>query len=125
MALDTQNKDAAYLCGRLFAVLEKVQQEASNNTLNRTIKDSYFSSAASTPAVIFPRLLSLCEYHLRNLKYEVKYRKLIQDIMSNISTEFPNHLTLPEQGKFMLGYYQQYQNFFEKKSEENASDETI
>ena len=49
MALDKENKGQAYLSGRLFAVLEKLQQEAHQNTLNRTIKDSYFSSASVNP----------------------------------------------------------------------------
>ena len=41
MALDIENNNQAYLCGRLFAVLEKVQSDALPG-LNRTIKDSYF-----------------------------------------------------------------------------------
>ena len=35
MALDLENKTPAYLCGRLFAVLEKLQQDASGGNLNR------------------------------------------------------------------------------------------
>lgn len=42
MSLDKENKNPAYLCGRLFAVLEKIQLEATDVKLNRTIKDAYF-----------------------------------------------------------------------------------
>lgn len=117
LALDYENKNQAYLCGRLFAVLEKLQQEASNNSLNRTIKDSYFSSAASKPALVFPKLLSLAQNHLKKLneKSLIFFNKLIQEIIDGINGEFPETLMLSEQGKFMIGYYQQYQSFFKKK----------
>lgn len=117
LALDYENKNQAYLCGRLFAVLEKLQQEASNNSLNRTIKDSYFSSAASKPALVFPKLLSLAQNHLKKLneKSLIFFNKLIQEIIDGINGEFPETLMLSEQGKFMIGYYQQYQSFFIKK----------
>lgn len=117
LALDYENKNQAYLCGRLFASLEKLQQEASNNSLNRTIKDSYFSSAASKPALVFPKLLSLAQNHLKkpSVKNPLFYNKLIQEIIDGINGEFPETLMLSEQGKFMIGYYQQYQSFFTKK----------
>lgn len=120
LALDQSNKNQAYLCGRLFAVLEKLQQAASNNSLNRTIKDSYFSSAASNPALVFPKLLSLAQNHLK--KVEIKtytyFNKLIGEIIDDIDDKFPETLTLIEQGTFMIGYYQQYQSFFKKNEPE-------
>lgn len=116
LALDLENKNQAYLCGRLFAVLEKLQQEASNNSLNRTIKDAYFSSAASKPALVFPKLLNLAQNHLRkpNVLYPKNYNIRIQEIIDGIEGQFPETLMLSEQGKFMIGYYQQYQSFFTK-----------
>ena len=30
----------------------------TNQSVNRTIKDAYFSSASSTPSVIFPKILT-------------------------------------------------------------------
>lgn len=70
LSLDTKNTNPTYLCGRLFAVLEQVQQSAAESKLNRTIKDLYFSSASSTPAVIYPRLLKVGQYHLKKSKNE-------------------------------------------------------
>ena len=64
MSLDKTNQTPAYLCGRLFAVLEKLQQDASNNSLNRTIKDAYFASASAKPALVFPKLIRLAQNHL-------------------------------------------------------------
>lgn len=119
VALDKNNFNEAYLCGRLFAVLEKIQQAAYNDSLNRTIKDSYFSSASTTPAIIFPKLLKLAEYHLAKIEkpsHITFYRKLIQEIIGNLPGEFPKVLSLTEQGKFMIGYYQQYESLFSSKN---------
>lgn len=121
MSLDKENKNPAYLCGRLFAVLEKTQQEASGNSLNRTIKDAYFSSACSRPATVFPKLLMLNQHHLKKLEYSLTKSKQVGEIMNMLGSEFPNTLCLDDQGKFILGYYQQYQSFFvsEQKQENN------
>ena len=122
VALDRENTNPAYLCGRLFAVLEKLQQKAaSNKDLNRTIKDSYFASASSKPAVIFPKLIKLAQNHLGKLDIQNStfYNKLIGEIMNMFNEEFPEVLPLVEQGKFMIGYYQQMQIFFEKKEKTN------
>ena len=115
VALDNENHAPAYLCGRLFAVLERLQEAASNYSLNRTIKDAYFASAASNPAVVFPKLLKLAQNHLNKIDSSVYFNKLIGEIINPLCGEFPETLSLPDQGRFMVGYYQQYQSFFEKK----------
>lgn len=115
VALDKENYAPAYLCGRLFAVLEKLQQDASNNLLNRTIKDAYFASASSRPAIVFPKLLKLAQNHLNKSKSAVFYNKLIGEITWQLEGEFPETLLLTDQGRFIIGYYQQYQSFFEKR----------
>lgn len=119
VSLDKNNKNQAYLCGRLFAVLESVQQASVDGQLNRTIKDSYFASAASTPATIFARLFKLSQYHLKKIAankkgLEVHFNKLLGEIMDNLQYEFPTRLSLQEQGKFIIGYYQQRQDFYNK-----------
>lgn len=122
VSLDKENRNQAYLCGRLFAVFEKMQMDASGNSLNRTIKDSYFSSAASRPAAIFPRIIKLGQHHMNKVDREIFYNKLIGDIMTNLNGEFPESLTLPEQGKFIVGYYHQQQDFY-KKNDERTKEE--
>lgn len=125
MSLDLENKDPAYLCGRLFCKLEDIQRRASNDTLNRTIKDAYFSSAATRPAVVFPKLLSLSQHHLAKLDDKTAFfmDKEVTEIIGMMGSVFPSHLTLKEQGVFMLGYYQQKNQRFEKKAAANAADE--
>ena len=123
VALDKENQGQAYLCGRLFAVLEKLQQEASNNSLNRTIKDSYFASAASKPVLVFPKLITLAQNHLKKVKYPGYYNRLIGEITNGLNGGFPDNLLLKEQGEFIVGYYQQYQSFFEPSEKKEEMEE--
>ena len=128
VALDRENYRPAYLCGRLFAVLEKIQQEASGNNLNRTIKDGYFASASARPSVVFPKLIRLSQYHLNKVKSPVYFNKLTGEIIGHLDGGFPDTLFLKEQGEFVVGYYQQYQSFFEKKNKEedkNGSEQPV
>ncbi|MCI8529964.1 MAG: type I-C CRISPR-associated protein Cas8c/Csd1 [Lachnospiraceae bacterium] len=124
VALDRENDGQAYLCGRLFAVLEKIQQDASGNSLNRTIKDAYFASASSKPAMVFPKLLRLAQNHLNKVSkpVQVYHSKLLGEIMDKLRSEFPETLLLQDQGRFMIGYYQQYQNFFVKGEDSGSVD---
>ena len=126
MSLDKENKNPAYLCGRLFAVLEKIQLEATDVKLNRTIKDAYFSSASSRPALIMPRLIDLSNYHLRKLKEgrAIDFSKLINEIMGKIKDSLPTNLSIMEKGKFQLGYFQQNKDFFAEQNK-NEEPETV
>ncbi len=117
VSLDKTNTNEAYLCGRLFAVLEHIQQNALGK-VNKTIKDSYFASACSTPSLVFPKLISLAQNHLKKDKYAVSNNILIGEIMDKLGTEFPSTLSLQDQGRFMIGYYQQVQDLFRKKDKQ-------
>jgi len=117
MSLDKENTNHAYLCGRLFAVLEQIQQKSSNYSLNRTIKDSYFASAASRPASIFPKIIKLANYHLSKLGNPKYFIDDISEITEKLGNEFPITLSLSEQGKFILGYYHQTNNKKNKAEE--------
>ena len=115
VALDKENCGQAYVCGRLFAVLEKLQRDASGTKLNRTIKDAYFASASAKPAMIFPKLIRLAQNHLNKVNSPTYYSIILGEIMDKLNGEFPETLLLQDQGRFIIGYYQQYQSFFEKK----------
>ncbi|MDD2769691.1 MAG: type I-C CRISPR-associated protein Cas8c/Csd1 [Methylococcus sp.] len=112
--LDTGNPSPAYRLGRLFAALEKIQEEASPG-LNATIRDRYYGAASSTPVAVFTTLLRLKNHHLGKLPKgrAVQLEKLIGEIMEGLA-DFPRILALPEQGRFALGYYHQRQAFFTK-----------
>jgi CRISPR-associated protein Csd1 len=109
-----------YVLGRLFSVLEAIQDDA-NPGINTTIKDKYFTSACATPSVIFPILLNLTEKHLKKLSTgkKIYYSQQLQSLLGKITESYPSHMTLDEQGAFQLGYYHQTQKRFTKKTEEN------
>lgn len=112
--LDPTNTHPAYLLGRLFATLEKIQEEASPN-LNATIRDRYYGAASSTPVAVFTTLLRLHNHHLGKLSKgrAVQMERLVGEIMGGLD-DFPRILALPDQGRFALGYYHQRQAFFTK-----------
>lgn len=129
MSLNQENKNQAYLCGRLFAILEKLQQDSSSTKLNRTIRNSYFSAACSKPATVFPKLIRLAQTHLNRLSQEgtrIFYNKKINEVVACLDDEFPNTLNLVDQGRFAIGYYQENQFLYTPKSEceSNEPEET-
>lgn len=119
MSLDENNTNTAYLLGRLFAALEKTQEEG-NPGINATICDRYYGAASSRPASTFPLLLRLKNHHISKLEREnrgraVNLERLFGEIMNGFGGSFPTLLSLEDQGRFALGYYQQRQAFFAKK----------
>ena len=118
--LDKDNTNQGYLCGRLFAVLDKIQEEANNQ---HSIRERYMNSASSTPAAVFSTILNLSNHHAENLKNEgrkIFFEKLKQEIISKIEADgFKAQLDLQDQGRFFIGYYHQRQDFFLKNEESN------
>ncbi len=116
MALDTSNTNVGYRLGRLFAALEKVQEEA-NPGINATIRDRFYGAASGTPVAAFPQLMKLKNHHVAKLENRgraVNLEKMIGEIMDGIA-DFPTNLSLQDQGRFAVGYYHQRQAFFTKR----------
>ena len=116
--LNEQSAYLPYVLGRLFAVLEAVQQSA-NPGINTTIKDRYFNSASATPASVFPLLLNLAQKHLAKLDSGLAtyYDKKITELNSRITCTLPARMSLPEQSAFQIGYYHETQKRYAKKEE--------
>lgn len=115
-----ESTNVPYILGRLFSVLEAVQ-EAANPGINATIRERYFNSACATPAMVFPTLLKLAQKHLQKMGggLAVSYSKQITELMAAVpESGFPARLNLPDQGKFEIGYYHQTQKRYTKKNEE-------
>ena len=123
MSLDEANGNVGYRLGRLFAVLEKIQEEA-NPGINATIRDRFYGAASSTPVTVFSNLLRLKNHHLSRLENRgraVNLEKRIGEIMEGIG-DFPPQLRIEDQGRFAIGYYHQRQDFF-KTTTANAEAE--
>lgn len=121
MALDKDQPSIGYQLGRLFAALEKIQEEA-NPGLNATIRERYYGSACSTPITVFGTLMRLKNHHLAKLENRgraVNFERLVGEIVGHFD-DFPPHLDLHEQGRFAIGYYHQMQDFFTKKEDKQV-----
>jgi len=115
--LNVERPEPAYQLGRLFAALEKAQEDALPG-INATIKDRYFGAASATPGTVFPRLIRLSQHHIGKLEggRKVVAEKRVEEICGRID-RFPSHLDLVGQGLFALGYYHQRQDLFTKKAD--------
>lgn len=117
--LDKENTNQGYLCGRLFAVLDKIQEEANKQ---HSIRERYMNSASSTPAAVFSTILNLSNHHAEKLSEgrHIYFEKLKQEIISKIDADgFRAQLDLQDQGRFFIGFYHQRQDFFTKNEGNN------
>ncbi len=123
MSLDTTRTEPAYLLGRLFAALEKTQEDALPG-INATIRDRFYSAASATPGAVFARILRTYQHHLGKLEggMKVNRERLVQEIVGQMD-HFPAHLNLQQQGQFAIGYYHQRKDFFTKKDKPDTAQE--
>lgn len=115
VSIDRTNTSPGYRLGRLFAVLEKIQEEA-NPGINATIRDRFYGAASSSPVAVFPQLIKLKNHHLAKLDNpgrKVNFEKEIGEIFCEVK-DFPAHLSMEEQARFAIGYYHQRQSVFKK-----------
>ncbi len=134
--------DPAYNLGRLLAVLENLQDKYHNyERKGAGIVERYYGTASSAPASAFPLLCRLARHHLSKLKKGEKKGKAaayaierditkiftkFQPVVADQPPVFPRILTLEDQGKFALGFYQQKAKIREQtdgqSAENNLSD---
>ena len=119
MSLDKESTNRAYLLGRMFAVLERIQYQALGD-VNAGIADRYYGSASAVPFSVFPRLLVGARHHLSRLRKDkpgmaVNLDKDLGEIIAALPENYPRHFSIDEQGRFSIGYYQQKQSYFASK----------
>ena len=119
MSLDKESTNRAYLLGRMFAVLERIQYQALGD-INASIADRYYGSASAVPFSVFPRLLVGARHHLSRLRKDkpglaVNLDKDLGEIIAALPEHYPRHFSIDEQGRFSIGYYQQKQSYFASK----------
>lgn len=120
MALNKENTSPAYVCGRIFAILEYAQKSAASTEINRTIKDAYFTSAATRPSAVLPRLTMLAQHHLEKAENGGRVNKQLQEAIDRLDNTFPKTLSLEQQGEFIIGYYQQNKALYTSNKKADA-----
>ena len=118
--LETKNREPAYMCGRLLAVLESIQYGALGK-VGANVVDRFYGTASSAPASVFGNLMKGAQAHLSKIRkekpgLEIKRQKELQSVLENIQ-EFPKTLGMQGQALFALGYYHQRAAHFEKEEE--------
>jgi CRISPR-associated protein Csd1 len=101
----------AYVCGRLFAVYDRLQH-AAQSSVNVTAADRYWALASTFPRLGFPKVVDLGRAHFRKLRREnpgaaVNIERQVNELMARLEGTFPGHLSLEDQGRFVLGYHHQ------------------
>lgn len=106
--LNSESRDSAYLCGRLFAVFDRLQYLAQGG-VNAGVVERYYASASVTPALVMGRLFRNAQFHLAKAGGGIaeNVRKDFEEISCALGDQFKPTLTLEEQGRFALGYYHQ------------------
>lgn len=130
MALDKSNSNPAYLAGRLFALLERIQEEAIPE-VKANITDRYFRTASATPGIIFGRLLQLSAFHLSSIKKKhggrgCYFDRQIQEVLELLpggQATFDKFFTPDQQSIFAVGYYHQKAYRYQKTESAAIEDE--
>lgn len=120
VSLNPECHDQPYLLGRLFAVLERLQEMALRE-INATIRDRYFGAASSAPATVFPRLIRLSVHHAAKAERSGWLEKLKGQVIDALpASPFPSVFDLEQQGLFAIGYYHQRETFFRKRHSDST-----
>jgi len=125
--LDEEHPSAAYHCGRLMAVMARLQRTVMPEVKTGVVQ-RYYAAASATPALVLGRLERLSKFHLGSLGKDkpglaVWYDQTMASIHSRIDPRaLPKALTLEEQSLFALGYYQQLA--FRKSDDADAEEKT-
>jgi CRISPR-associated protein Csd1 len=117
-ALDPDSRHPAYLCGRLFAVFDRLQYLALEG-VNAGVVERFYASASVTPALVMGRLHRNAQFHLAKAGGGVaeNVRKDFEEISSALGAKFPVSLDLEAQGRFALGYYHQKADYRRRTAE--------
>jgi CRISPR-associated protein Csd1 len=116
--LSPESRDPAYLCGRLFAVFDRLQYLALGG-VNAGVVERYYASASVTPALVMGRLFRNAQFHLAKAERGVATNvgKDFEAISCALGDTFPATLDLEGQGRFALGYYHQKADYRRRTAE--------
>jgi CRISPR-associated protein Csd1 len=130
---EASGRSPGYACGRLLAFLARCQNPEKFGT-EAQILQRYFGSASTAPRSVFPVLLRLNRHHLQkirdekpgfafNLEKELEQRLEAFHKQDSRDPDFPALLSLPEQGRFALGFYHQRSEYRKQAAERKAAEQ--
>ena len=125
-SLNEHETHPAYLCGRIMAILARIQQAALGD-VGAGVVQRYYAAASATPALVLGRLVRTAQIaHLPKIDSEGLRRwfdKQLADVWNSLKEPPPRVLTLEEQTLFAMGYYHQSAKRSEKKTDEPGDQE--
>jgi CRISPR-associated protein Csd1 len=123
-SLNPDSRDAAYLCGRLFAVFDRLQYLALGS-VNAGVAERFYPSASVTPALVMGRLFRNAQFHLAKAGGGIaeNVRKDFEELACALGSQFPAALDLEDQGRFALGYYHQKAEYRRRTAERKEPSE--
>jgi len=123
--LNQESRDPAYLCGRLFAIFDRLQYLALGG-VNAGVVERYYASASTTPALVMGRLFRNAQFHLAKAEGGVagNVSKDFESISCALGNQFPATLDLEGQGRFALGYYHQKAEYRRRAAERKEKEQT-
>ncbi len=119
--LNHEHPDPAYHCGRLLAVLARLQQAALGD-VGAGVVQRFYSATSQAPALTLGRMLANAQNHLAKLGGGLAhlFDTEIASIVARVDSRFPQTLDLERQSLFALGYYQQLAEMARIASERKA-----
>jgi len=127
-------RSPGYACGQLLALLARCQSPRDYGA-GAQILERFFGAASTAPRSVFPLLLRLNRHHIRNirdenpgfafnLEQELEERLVPFKPSFGADPDFPAVLSLPEQGRFALGFYHQRAQYRAAAQERKAANQT-
>lgn len=118
MALDIEVNDRDYLFGRLLAIADVLERRALDNDEKRSTNAiRYMNAFSQHPARTWQTIQNCLQPHQARLGAKTGYlSSLIDEVASRIPIgDFNNK---PLSGKYLLGYYSQRHELYQKKEKE-------
>lgn len=123
VALEKENNDRDYLFGRLLAIADVLERRALSSEETRSSNAiRYMNSFSKHPARTWKTIQeSLQPYQARLGTKGLYLSKLIDEVASRISIDDFNNK--PLSGKYLLGFYSQRHDLYQKKENNGAIEE--
>jgi len=108
--LNAYETNPAYLCGRIMALLARIQQAALGD-VGAGVVQRYYAAASATPALVLGRLVRTAQVgHLPKIDnpgLQRWFEGQLAEVWAKLQTVPPTVLSLEEQTLFAMGYYHQ------------------